>query len=245
MNIDVSFNWRTETDLCTIMQDLGSPIAGPHHSYTKLYDAIFTPVRQEPLRILQFGLAPNTDLSGVAGAPAATLKGWRSYFPNATVIGADPDSAHCAGLEGAYVYNWTDSSGIHSFFEKEGMQEKFDVIVYSGPGNSSDKIIQFEYLIHALKVGGMIVLENISWRESLFWSMVLQKWQGLYTNVKYRPLSVPYLANREDNLVVMAQVVDASTPVTPLSLPLVSGAPSNYLATRAKDAPATNEVVGE
>jgi hypothetical protein len=242
MDIDASFNWRAETDLCTIMEGFGSPIAGPRHSYTKLYDAIFAPVRQEPLRILQFGLAPNTDLSGVAGTPAATLKGWRSYFPNATVFGADPDVAYCAGVEGAYTYEWTDPSGLYPLFEKTGIQEKFDVIVYSGPGNSSDKVIQFEQLVHALKVGGVIVLENISWRESLFWSMVIQKWQELYSNIKYRPLSVPYLANREDHIVVMAQVVDTGTAITPLSLPLVSdvsNAPANH------SNPATNEVVGE
>jgi hypothetical protein len=246
MDIDVPFNWRAETELCTIMQSVGSPIAGPRHSYTKLYDAIFGPVRQTPLRILQFGLAPNADVSGEVAQAAATLRGWRTYFPNATVFGADPDASNCIDIDGAkaYVYNWQDTSGIITLFEKEGMQEKFDIIVYSGPGNSSDKVVQFEQLVHALKVGGVLILETIHWRESIFWSMVLQNWQRLYSNIKYRPLSVLYPANREDNIVIMAQVVNSETPIVHRRLPLVSDMESGYLASKQAGAPA-NEVQGE
>lgn len=245
MDIDVSFNLRVQTDLCTIMEDVYSPTAGPRHSYTKLYDALFRPVRHAPIRILQFGLGPNDELH-MNGTTAATLRGWRTYFPNATVFGADPDPSNCIAIEGTttYTYNWQDTSGISTLFEKEGMQEKFDIIVYSGPGNSSDKVVQFEQLIHALKVGGVLILETIHWRESIFWSMVLQNWQRLYSNIKYRPLSVLYPANREDNLVIMAQVVNSETPIMHRRLPLVSDMGSEYLASKQAEAPA-NEVQGE
>jgi hypothetical protein len=48
------------------------------HSYLPLYDELFTPRRDEPLTLVEFGIADGT-----------SLRMWAEYFPNARIIGVD------------------------------------------------------------------------------------------------------------------------------------------------------------
>ena len=94
------FNRDEKTDLCRIMaanrSDKGNPdIYQAWHNYTIYYDKIFSPWRERPLRIFELGLGTNdTSIEsnmGENGRPGASLFGWREYFPNASIFGADID----------------------------------------------------------------------------------------------------------------------------------------------------------
>lgn len=232
MDIQRPVDIREDTDLCRIMQEVGSDAAGPFHNYTKLYSTIFEPVRQEPLRILEIGLAPNPDISGAE--PAAAIRGWRRYFPNATVVGADPSAEWVVPVEGAsnYVYDWKDPSGIESIFDHDDTREPFDVLIYDGPGNYADKAVHFHGFARHVRVGGVIILEDIHWRESGFWLCQKEAWDKDYPHFSWRPISLPCATNRESNILMIAQVREA---------PVHKGEQHK----RVEAAPVTNEVVGE
>ena len=51
---------------------------GERHGYERVYEPLFAPMRDEPLRILEIGI-----LKG------ASLASWVDYFPNAEIVGID------------------------------------------------------------------------------------------------------------------------------------------------------------
>ncbi len=48
------------------------------HNYTAVYDPLFTPFRQEPIKFLEIGIQQGY-----------SLRTWRDWFPNAIVYGID------------------------------------------------------------------------------------------------------------------------------------------------------------
>ena len=247
MDIQHPINIEDDTDLCRIMQEVGSDAAGPYHNYTKLYSTIFEPVRQTPLRILEIGLAPNPDISD--SAPAAAVRGWRRYFPNATVVGADPSAEWVTDISGVstYAYDWNDPSGITSIFDHEDTREPFDILIYDGPGNPADKAMHFLEFAKHVRVGGVIIVEDIDWKESIFWMNVKQKWDKAYPCFSWRPISIPCKTHRGDNILMIAQVhasAEAAKAAMPAA-PVAPVAPVTPATPATNGAPATNEVVGE
>jgi len=51
---------------------------GQRHGYERVYEPIFSPVRNKPLRILEIGIFKG-----------ASLAAWVDYFPNAEIVGID------------------------------------------------------------------------------------------------------------------------------------------------------------
>jgi hypothetical protein len=72
------------------------------NGYTPLYHSLFKNIRDKPLQILEIGIG--TMIPGVPSsmvgyalpgyAPGGSLRAWRDYFPNATILGCDvqPDT---------------------------------------------------------------------------------------------------------------------------------------------------------
>lgn len=234
MNIQHSFNFVEDTELCRIMQEAGSDAAGPYHNYTKLYSTIFEPVRNAPLRILEIGLEPNPDISGSTFAEG--VRGWRRYFPNATIVGVDPSAEWIVPVEGVstYAYDWNDPSGITSIFDHEDTREPFDILIYDGPGNPADKAIYFQVFAEHVREGGVIIVEDIDWKESVFWMSVKQQWDKAYPHFSWRPISIPFKNHKGDNILMIAQA-HANADAAKASMP-VPAAPA---------AAATNEVICE
>jgi hypothetical protein len=245
MDIQGQINTEEDTELCRIMREVGSDAAGPFHNYTKLYSTIFEPVRQAPLRILEVGLAPNPDIGDAE--PAAAVRGWRRYFPNATVVGADPSETYAVPVEGVstYAYTW-DLSGIASIFEHEDTREPFDIVIFDVVTNAPNKAAHFEEFVKHVRIGGVIIVEDIFWRDSLFWMDQKQKWDKAYPHFSWRPISIPCRTHRGDNILMIAQVhesADAAKAAMPVNASTVP-APAVNEASQSEDA-ASNEVVGE
>ena len=92
-------NGQGPNDICFIMNfygsDKGHPMGEGHHNYTHYYHEVFKPVRNDPVRIFELGLGTNNlefpSNMGVDGKPGASLRGWKQYFANGSVFGADID----------------------------------------------------------------------------------------------------------------------------------------------------------
>jgi hypothetical protein len=85
--------WATE--LCRLMAGHGSDKAIGWHTYTPFYQALFLDRRDDVMALFELGLGTNNEDTpsnmGVHGTPGASLRGWRDFFPNAHVYGADID----------------------------------------------------------------------------------------------------------------------------------------------------------
>jgi hypothetical protein len=87
------------TDLCFIMEKYGSDkVPSLRHNYTKLYHNLFNSMRDQPLRVFELGIGtvdPKlvSNMSCYNGyKPGASLRGWKEYFPNSQIYGADIDT---------------------------------------------------------------------------------------------------------------------------------------------------------
>jgi hypothetical protein len=85
--------WATE--LCRLMSSYGSDKAIGWHTYTPFYQALFLDRKDTTAVVFELGLGTNNEDTpsnmGAHGSPGASLRGWRDYFPNAQIYGADVD----------------------------------------------------------------------------------------------------------------------------------------------------------
>jgi len=121
---------------------------GYKHRYNRIYEPIFSPLRDEPLQILEVGIYKG---AGIAA--------WLDYFPNASVFGIDtfqrikpaqvPVLAHqrvgwCKG----------DSTTIN-------LEGEFDLIFDDGDHAASTQLATFKNLYPQLKKGGVYFIEDV------------------------------------------------------------------------------------
>jgi len=86
------------TPLCEIMNRCGSDKGGGHHNFTKLYHYLFQHKRNVPINILEIGIGsvnpsiPSFMRYGQNYIPGSSIRGWREYFPQATIYCCDIDT---------------------------------------------------------------------------------------------------------------------------------------------------------
>ena len=154
------------TPLCEIMAQEGSDKGKGWHNYTILYDALFGERRREVRNVFEVGIGTNfTDVPssmGHAGVPGASLRGWRSYFPNAQVVGADVDQRILFSEPRIATYHvdqlWEDS--IKDLWSKLGDME-FDIIIDDGLHTFEANSLFMSSSIHKLAKDGFYILEDI------------------------------------------------------------------------------------
>lgn len=120
------------------------------HSYLDVYERLFSPIRESCMRILEVGI-----LHG------GSIDLWSKYFPNAGVVGVDPDpqlfydfsSNHRITLfkQNAYDTNFVESLGHGTF----------DIVIDDGP-HTHESMKDFASMYSKLlKPGGILVIEDI------------------------------------------------------------------------------------
>lgn len=211
MDINAAYDPKVETELCAIMKAAGSEIAGPAHNYTTLYSPILEPVRNDPIRLFHFGMRPARDASGAVQTPAASLQGWRNYFPNAAVFGGDDLSENIVDISGIHTFQYSlaDPSGLEKMWSNDELAGEFDVIIDNGINHPHANAHCFEQSHEKVKVGGIYAIENIYWKTCTFWVNKRVAWEKKFNNFKFRFLSIPHPTNKETNIVILAQKVSA------------------------------------
>lgn len=125
---------------------------GPaEHNYTPLYDNKFWLRRYDELTLLELGIYRG-----------ASLRMWRDYFPNATVIGLDRNKPINGELEGADIVrvqcDQNDERPINLLGSNYG---PFHVVIDDASHISSKTIRSFELLWPHVAPGGIYVIEDL------------------------------------------------------------------------------------
>lgn len=191
-----------ETPLCEIMEKYGSDKGGSKnrtehgHNYTIKYHEIFQHFRDSPINVFELGLGTNNlDVVGNMGAngkPGASLRGWKEYFPNAMVYGADIDkrilfqedrikTVFCDQTSPEIITNmWTT------------LGQTFDIIVDDGLHTFEPNKCFLDNSLPYLKPGGIYIIEDINNFDIHKWTYTLKQYPGLHGEVH----TIPYAQNR-------------------------------------------------
>lgn len=189
------------TELCVLMARYGSdksPLATPdpsfplsgRHSYTPLYSELFGPLKNKALRVFELGLGtnnPNIPSSmGVKGQPGASLRGWRDYFPNAMIFGADIDRDILFEEDriSTFYCDQCDPVKIAEMWRNAELQEDFDIIIEDGLHYPPANICFFESSIHKLKKGGYYIIEDVCPNLQIF--QKVNQWACRYPDYEFQ-----------------------------------------------------------
>ena len=126
------------------------------HGYSKFYQDIFYPIKNEVLNIIEIG-------SFYGNASAALF----FYFKKSKIYGADinPDMFRYKGnrVESLYVNSSSLSSIKNELINKK---IKFDIIIEDASHMLKDQIISLFYLFPTLNKGGYFIIEELDFPET-------------------------------------------------------------------------------
>jgi hypothetical protein len=202
------------TELCHIMNKHGSDktkVGVEHlHTYTQYYYPLFESIRNNPIRVFELGLGTNNvnlpSNMGADGKPGASLHGWREFFPNASIFGADIDRDILFDEARIRTYYCDQGSpkDIEALWSIPELREDFDIIVEDGMHDFSYNVTFFENSIHKVKVGGVYIIEDIDGRFMDKYQEQMNVWMKKYPNFEFRLYNVEYSV-RGDNILLIAQ----------------------------------------
>ena len=144
--INLSSVLSAPTQLCEIMNRHGSDKGSGHHNYTRLYHHLFKDKRNLPLNILEIGIGsinpriPSNMECGRNYVPGSSIRGWREYFPNASIYCCDIDTATFHYLQNIpnvtpFYMDMTNQNSINNclFSQSSPIANiQFDIIIDDG-----------------------------------------------------------------------------------------------------------------
>jgi SAM-dependent methyltransferase len=155
------------TELCEIMTKHGSDKGNGWHNYTEYYFELFKDLRNENLNIFELGLGTNNlDVKsnmGINGKPGASHRGWKEFFKNSNIYGADIDKRVLFEEERIKTFycDQTDKETIKYLFETDLKSVKFDIIIEDGLHEFSANETFLRNSIDFLKEGGIYIIEDL------------------------------------------------------------------------------------
>lgn len=157
--------YNTSTELCRIMNFYGSDKGSGHHNYTTFYHYLMREHKNKKMNVFELGLGTNdlsitSNMSG-NGSPCGSLRGWRDYFINSDIFGADIDDKILINENkiSTYYCDQTDPTCIQKMWKT--IDKKFDIIVEDGLHTFDANRIFFENSIDVLNDGGIFIVEDI------------------------------------------------------------------------------------
>ena len=196
---------QNDTELCQIMNKEKSDKGSSWHNYTQLYYFLLKDSKYEKLNIFEVGIGTNnTDVpSNMSedGTPGASLRGWRNFFPNSIIYGADIDKRALFAEDRikTFFVDQLNPKTIHDMWHKIGPQ-KFDLIIDDGLHTYEANTIFLEHSFNKLKQGGLYIIEDIVMSDKNiidFYSYMIKKgYDGVI-------VKIPNKHNNYDNCLVI------------------------------------------
>jgi len=163
---------KTINTLTDLMNKYGSDKGKERHNYTLVYEKIFSKFKKKQINLFELGLGTNyTDIPssmGPDGKPGASLRGWRDYFENSNIYGADIDKRILFDEERikTYFVDQTDSKKIEELWSNQDLKDiDFDIIVDDGLHEIYANICFLKNSFYKLKIDGIYIIEDIRTNE--------------------------------------------------------------------------------
>ena len=163
-----------DTELCVIMSEEGSdksPIKNNWHNYTVEYYSLFKDKKNDIINVFELGLGTNyTDVlssMGPGGIPGASLRGWKRFFINANIYGADIDKRILFNEDRikTYYVDSTNVNTINELWKNSDLNIQFDIIIDDGLHTLNSNILFLENSFYKLKKNGIYIIEDVVYSE--------------------------------------------------------------------------------
>ena len=139
------------------------------HTYTKVYQSLFSPIKNNVKAVLECGIGRVNPYFpsnlGIYPNPGASLRVWRDFFTNAVIIGGDincevlfdEDRVHAAYLD------QLSPLVIKRFFKYfvPKHTDFFDIIIDNGLHTFDAAVCLFENSFQYLATGGLYIIEDM------------------------------------------------------------------------------------
>jgi hypothetical protein len=201
VDIFVGFGQKSPTPLCEIMSRHGSDKARTdtmtRHNYTHYYFPLFESARLEPLRLFEVGIGTG-----------ASLRGWKEFFPHASIFGADINAKTLFTEERVSTFHCDMGSkeSVVSLWSNPALMRRFDIIVDDGRHTPESQDTFFENSIHKLARGGVYIIEDVRSHELMIQKRRLSRWCGSLPVVGRLLCLEPEGNDFDNNLVVLQRL---------------------------------------
>ena len=125
------------------------------HSYTETYNEFFESLVDQPVKMLEIGVADPR-------FPGASAKMWAEYFKNLYSVGYDINKEAKRFEKGnvhIFIGDQNSPADLKKCLEVHG--EEFDIIVDDGSHHAEHIITSYTNLFPALKQGGYYIIEDL------------------------------------------------------------------------------------
>jgi hypothetical protein len=121
-----------------------------HHNYVVIYEMLFSPLRNQKLRLLEIGVLEGD-----------SLRLWAAYFPSAQIFGIDiqDKSKHDTPRIKTLIADQGKRADLANMIAATG--GNFDIVLDDGGHVMAQQQISFAVLFSALKSGGLYIIEDI------------------------------------------------------------------------------------
>ena len=211
--LSININKLSETELCKIMNKNGSDKGNGWHNYSKLYHKLFEDKRNDELNIFELGLGTNNinipSNMGANGKPCASLYGWKDFFKNSKIFGADIDKDILIYNEDIKTYYCDQLSRetIHNMYNNSDLQNTyFDIIIDDGLHTFEANMSFMCNSLHKLKPNGFYIVEDIlRSHKDKFTYELLQDLKNKYDLKYIKLVELPNQNNPYDNILLIIQ----------------------------------------
>lgn len=166
-------------DLTRLANRLGSDKGDQHydrHNYTRVYSALFAPLREQPLRLLEIGLLhilakewadrSKRSMGTTSATRAPSLEMWSAYFPNATIFGFDINDFSSVQIERCKIVRGDMGSREDLTKLVNERNGPFDIIIDDASHASHHQQIALGFLFPYLNPGGLYIIEDLTYQPS-------------------------------------------------------------------------------
>lgn len=175
----LGYHIRRIDSLTRLMNEAGSDkgwgLRG-RHNYTRIYERLFSPIREKPITFVEIGLLrpdydSRRDTAGAEGASSAkassapSLLAWRTYFPAAHIHGFDIDDFSAVSIPGTRILQGDMSNPLDLARLVEACPQGIDVLIDDGSHVSHHQQIAFAQLFGHINPGGLYIIEDCHWQD--------------------------------------------------------------------------------
>lgn len=171
---------RRSSSKSLVLRDLFDAQGTDKGWYATTYEMLLRPYRQTFTELLEIGIGTlepdaNATMHGYAPdyyRPGGSLRGWRDFFTNARILGADiePDTQFSDERIRTVLCDSTDSEAVRTHL---GTSPSFDVIVDDGSHRPEHQLATLQNCFPLVRKGGFYFIEDVGDESPLYWEPAL------------------------------------------------------------------------